>query len=87
MEYRALGMPIISSDVLSHQDYVEEDINGMLIPNTEDAWAAAMLRFVQDRDFLDECYRQALAMRKANTIVDVARMHEAVYQRLRNNRV
>ena len=86
LEYRALGMPIISSDVLSHRDYVEEGVNGMLIPNTEDAWAAAILRFVHDRSFLDECYQQALRMRKANTILDVARMHEEVYQRLLNSR-
>lgn len=82
LEYRALGMPIISSDVLSHHDFVEQGVNGLLVENTVEAWSEAMLRFVYDRQFLDFVYQNALVRRRGNTAADVARMHEEVYLKL-----
>ena len=86
LEYYAVGMPIISSDVMSHRDYVEHEVNGLLVPNNPESWAQAMMRFVQDRSFFHRCYQNALERRSANTVADVVRMQEKVYLDLEKKR-
>jgi glycosyltransferase involved in cell wall biosynthesis len=83
LEYRAAGLPIISTDVKSHRDFVRPGINGLLLQNTPAEWACAIRRFVEDRPFLREAYRQALAGRQGNTVAQVARLHEQLYLKLR----
>lgn len=82
LEYRAAGLPIISTDVRSHREIVEQDVNGVLVPNTAAAWANALVRFATDRSFHDRCRGSARRMRRGTTIAEVAEMHEAVYRRL-----
>lgn len=83
LEYRAAGLPILSSDVASHREVVEDGINGLLVPNSAEGLAAGMLQFVEDRAFLRKCQLNASRMRQAVTIEEVARMYEKdVYERL-----
>jgi glycosyltransferase involved in cell wall biosynthesis len=84
LEYRALGLPIISTDVASHREIVEDGINGLLVDNSTTAWAGAMRRFIEDRQFLQRCGEQASAMRRGMTWDEVARAHEQVYYKLKN---
>lgn len=48
LEYRAVGLPIISTDVRSHHDFVENGKNGFIVKNKAEAWASAMLKFIHD---------------------------------------
>jgi glycosyltransferase involved in cell wall biosynthesis len=83
LEYRAAGLPILSSDVVSHREVVEDGINGMLVPNSAEGLAAGMMQFINDRAFLRQCQLNASKMRQAVTINEVARMYEQdVYQKL-----
>jgi glycosyltransferase involved in cell wall biosynthesis len=81
-EYRAVGLPILSTDVMAHRDFVEAGVNGLLVPNTPQAWAEALLRFVADPPFYDRCDHNARRMRQGVTIAEVAAMHERVYRAL-----
>ncbi|MCA9923708.1 MAG: glycosyltransferase family 4 protein, partial [Anaerolineales bacterium] len=83
LEYRALGLPILSIDVPSHRELVEQEVNGLLVENTVESLAEGMIRYVIDRAFWSHCRENALTMRKGLSICDVARMYdEAVYQKL-----
>lgn len=83
LEYRALGLPVLSIDVPSHSELVVQEVNGLLVENTVESLAEGILRYVMDRAFWDQCRRNALNMRKGLSISDVARMYdEEVYQKL-----
>jgi len=76
LEYRALGLPILSTNVTSHREIVEHEKNGLLIEDSIDGIASALHRFVTDRDFLYRCEQNALEMRQGITWRDVARQYE-----------
>ena len=83
LEYRALGMPILSTDVASHRELVEDGVNGLLVQDSVEALTAGMMRFVMDRPFLQQCQEQAQAMRQGISWDGVAEMYETkVYQPL-----
>jgi glycosyltransferase involved in cell wall biosynthesis len=82
LEYRALGLPILSTDVQSHRDIVEEGVNGLLVQNDPAHFAEGLLRFVTDGDFLRACRLNAQKMRRAVLADEAARLHEEVYTRL-----
>lgn len=75
LEYRALGMPIIASDNGPNREVVTHNVNGVLTANTPENIAEAMLRFISDKSFVQECTIQALKMRSGRTWQDVARLH------------
>jgi len=86
LEYRALGMPIISTNVPSHREVIDDQVNGVLVRDSVEDMAAAMLRFIRDQRFLQLCKENARAMRQGITWDDVATMYEQnVYQKLRKN--
>jgi len=76
LEYRALGMPIISTDVASHRGTVQPEINGLLVKDSVDTLATALLRFIEDAGFLRRTLRNAQAMRQGTTWDEVAEMYE-----------
>jgi glycosyltransferase involved in cell wall biosynthesis len=83
LEYRAAGLPILSTDVASHREVVEDGVNGLLVRNSVENLTEGMLRFIDDRDFLERCQMNAIKMRQAVTIGEVSRMYEQdVYQKL-----
>lgn len=82
MEYRALGMPIIATDFLPNRELVEEGVNGLLVENKPESIAAAMLRYIEDRDFLARNRAAAAPMRHGLTWDVIAVQYEQLYQRL-----
>jgi glycosyltransferase involved in cell wall biosynthesis len=83
LEYRALVVPILASDLPPNRDVVLQGVNGVLAKNDSTEFAAGMRRFVEDRSFLAACRSRALAMREGRTWEDVARVHEEdVYRRV-----
>ena len=76
LEYRALGVPIIASDNGPNQDFVQGEVNGLLVDNAAEAWARAMHRFVDDRAFLNRSRGNAQRMREGTTWAQVAELYE-----------
>lgn len=83
LEYRALGMPIISTDVASHRETVEDGVNGLLCGDEPEQIAEAMRRFIKDSEFLEQVSFRAREMRKGRSWLDIADMYvENVYYTL-----
>jgi glycosyltransferase involved in cell wall biosynthesis len=83
LEYRALGMPIIATDLEPNRDIVIDGVTGLLVPNTTVAYVGAMRRFIEDSDFLARCGAQAASVRQGLLWEDVAdRYVREVYQPL-----
>lgn len=83
MEYRALGMPILSTDVATHREVIDAEVNGLLVADTVESITAAMGRFVMEPDFLQHCRANAQAMRQGTTWDAVAAMYEEkVYRQI-----
>lgn len=82
LEYRAIGMPILSTDVTTHRAVVQPEVNGLLVQDTPQSIAAGMKRFVQDRAFLQSCRSNAQTMRQGLLWDDVAGLYEDVYWHL-----
>lgn len=79
LEYRALGIPIIATDLAPNREVVVHGQNGLLVQNDPAAVATAMLRFITDRAFLASCTEHATSMRQGDTWADVAFMYEELY--------
>ncbi len=75
LEYRALGMPIISTDVASHRETVENGVNGLLCGDGPEQIADAMRRFVEDPEFLQQMSCRAHEMRRGRSWLDIADMY------------
>lgn len=87
LEYRALGMPILASDNQPNREIVQDGVNGLLVTNSAESLAQAMLRFVRDPRFLAACDRNAQTMRQGTIWSEVAKMYEEeVYQELLRGR-
>jgi glycosyltransferase involved in cell wall biosynthesis len=76
MEYRALGMPIIATDIEPNRELVQDGVNGVLVQDSVESLAEGMLRFLEDHDFLLSCRQNARAMRSGVTWNEVAKMYE-----------
>jgi O-antigen biosynthesis protein len=50
LEYSALGLPGVFSDVVPYRGSVRNGETGLLVPNDEEAWSTAILRLAQDVD-------------------------------------
>ena len=50
LDYAALGLAVLASDVPVYRGSVADGAGGMLVPNTEDAWYGALCRLVRDTD-------------------------------------
>ena len=83
LEYRALGLPIIATDFQPNRELIEDGANGLLIANTPQSIAAAMLRFVCEPGFLAHSRAVAEARREGLTWDVVATRYLALYERLR----
>jgi glycosyltransferase involved in cell wall biosynthesis len=83
VEYRAFGVPIIASDFVPNREIVRHEANGLLVKNSVDGIAAAMLRFACDPTFLRHTRARAQAMRQGPTWDKIADMYmQQVYQKL-----
>jgi len=82
LEYRAVGIPIIASDVAPNFDSVENDQNGILCANTTEDFTNAMLKFVEDPQYRARVKENALQMREGLTWQEAAQMYEDLYTEL-----
>lgn len=82
LEYRALGLPILSTDVASHREFIQDGVNGVMVQDSPESIAAGMRRFLDDREFLKHTISNARRMRKGMTWDQVAEAYEGVYQQL-----
>lgn len=85
LEYQALGMPILATDFKPNHSFVEPGVNGLLVDNDPELIAEAMLRFIEDPEFLADCRAAAATMRGVQTWDVVAQMYlDKVYLPLVN---
>jgi glycosyltransferase involved in cell wall biosynthesis len=82
VEYRALGMPVIATDLPPNRELVSHEVNGLLVQNTAESIAAGLRRFIDDPAFLARCQANAQAMRDGPTWDAAATQYMAIYQRL-----
>ena len=76
LEYRALGIPIIATDVAPNGREVVDGINGMLCANQPAAWADAMFSLVGNRNRLAALRNHARLMRRGLSWADAAAKYE-----------
>ena len=83
LEYRALGLPIVSTDVASHREVVEQNRNGILCEDTPRAIAEAMHQLISSQATFRTVQRNARNMRQGISWLSVANMYLSnVYQPL-----
>lgn len=68
-------MPIISTDVASHREIVENEVNGILCGDKPQQIADAMYKFAADPGFLDRVRSNASQMRQGRSWLDIADMY------------
>ena len=82
LEYRALGLPIIATDFAPNREFVTDGANGLLVQNTAESIAAAMLRFIGEPGFLARSRAEAQTMRTGLVWHKVADQYLALYELL-----
>lgn len=82
VEYRALGMPVIATDLPPNRELVSHEVNGLLVSNTADSIAAGLLRFISDPAFRARCRANAQTMRDGPTWDAAATQYMDIYRRL-----
>lgn len=84
LEYRALGIPIIATDNQPNREIVEDGVNGLLIKNSVESLAQAMLQCMTDRAVLQRYRANARQMRRGILWGDVVEMYAALYADLQH---
>lgn len=84
LEFRALGIPMISTDVTAHRELVNANVNGLLAQDNAESFAECMEKFILDRAFLESCRDNARTMRSGKTWGDVAQLYEKDYLTFRS---
>jgi len=51
LDYAALGLAVVCSDIEGYRDVINSDDDGLLVQNTEEAWYSALRRLVLDDEF------------------------------------
>jgi glycosyltransferase involved in cell wall biosynthesis len=78
MEYGALGIPCVASDVRPYRDYVVDGVTGWLV-RTEQQWAQRLRELVNDEAMRTEMGAKAKEVASQHTIQDGWRDWEAAY--------
>jgi glycosyltransferase involved in cell wall biosynthesis len=76
LEYHAIGLPIIATDVPPNRHEVCKGVNGLLCRNDPSAWADAMTTFLDNSERLTAFQDRAQSMRRAFSWHNVAEMYE-----------
>ncbi len=64
LDYAAIGLPVLASDRAAYRGSVADGVGGMLLPDSVDAWFAALMRLLRDtalRRRLGDAARAALS--------------------------
>lgn len=69
MEYGALGIPCVASDVTPYRDYVIDGVTGFLVSRPEE-WAQRLRELVNDEAMREEMGRNARKVASQHTIQD-----------------
>lgn len=75
LEYRALGLPIISTDVASHREVIQQDVNGILCADDPQAIANAMYKLTCHPEIFESMRQNARQMRRGNSWSAIAEMY------------
>ena len=71
LDYAALGLAVVCTDIQGYLDVIESEEDGLLVENTEDAWYAALRRLVVDHELREKL--QQNAMKKVRGKYELAR--------------
>ena len=67
LEYAALGIPVVASDVPAYRDFVLDGVTGFLV-RTPDEWVARTRELLCDKDLRQEMGAKAKALAAGRTI-------------------
>lgn len=81
IEYNALGIPVVASNVGPYRDYVVDGVNGFLV-DTEDEWVDRLNLLISDTDLRRRMGEAGREHAKAHTIEQTAPMWEAAFRSL-----
>ena len=82
LEYSAIGIPIIATNVAPNREFVSPGTNGFLVENTADGFAEAMLSFIEDRRLLERAKENAYDRRSGVNWLKVSQMYADLYDGL-----
>lgn len=85
LEYAALGIPIVASDVGPYRSFVEHGVTGFLC-RTDDDWWKALRTLTEDPDLREQMGAAARAQAGEHTIQGNAWRWSDAYQRILNGR-
>jgi tetratricopeptide (TPR) repeat protein/GT2 family glycosyltransferase/glycosyltransferase involved in cell wall biosynthesis len=54
LQYSAVGLPSLYSNVIPYSNSIERDVNGILVENNTEAWYDAIVRCLQMSDYLNQ---------------------------------
>jgi glycosyltransferase involved in cell wall biosynthesis len=81
IEYNALGIPVVASNVGPYRDYVVDGVNGFLC-DTEAEWVDRLNLLVSDADLRASMSEQARQVAGLHTIDQTAPLWEAAFRSL-----
>jgi glycosyltransferase involved in cell wall biosynthesis len=81
IEYNALGIPVIASNVGPYKDYIIDGVNGFLV-NTETEWVDRMNLLLEDADMRARMGAAGRVHAEAHTINHTAPLWEAAFRSL-----
>ena len=80
LDYAALGLAVVASDVAPYRGSLADGAGGMLVPNRADAWFAALCRLVRDAELRRRLARGAVAaLGAAGTLARQAEARRAAW--------
>ncbi len=85
LEYLALGVPVLATDVAPNLEIVNQYHNGLVVENTVTAWKNAMARYVTDTEYALKCRENAEQHRRGTPWQAVAQLYIDVYQKSGTN--
>lgn len=81
IEYNALGIPVIASNVGPYRDYVVDGVTGFLV-DTEEEWVDRLELLISDTDLRAQMGARAREHARAYTVEHTAPMWEAAFRTL-----
>lgn len=70
VESMALGIPVLASDVLPLNNYINDGNTGFLVKNTPEAWAARLTRIIEEREKLQSVSKASKEWAQNNLSAD-----------------
>ncbi|MBK8970412.1 MAG: glycosyltransferase [Hahellaceae bacterium] len=84
LEYQALGIPMIATEVMPNREIIERSYGGLLVKNTAKQWSNAMQQCA-DAAWIEQATANAQRHRIGTTWNDVAKCYESLFEKLIRN--